>query len=341
VNTHLPWLTPAWLTDVLLTHGHLWQGHVTTVAVTHAFETPPSTLMQLTVTYSADALATPPARLVLKLPKPHKHARGSREARFYTTVAPHMPAVPLVPCFGAGCVPLHGTPYVLLADLSATHAPLDGQPSWAHVEAMVEVMARLHAAWWDHPDLAVVAGQTPEESFAEDFGDNAACYEDLVDRLGEQLTAEHRQLFERFLAEAPALLLRRARAGHALTLCHPENHHGNFLFPSQPSGDVVVIDWHQYRCWMGPRDIVSVIDRCLALDQRHRGRELVRFYHQRLRACGVTSYPWRACWQDYRLAFVDYLGLLLQRSSAPAWVLQHLPPLLHEFDALQCATLFG
>ena len=121
-------VTPAWLTQVLRAHGHLPRGWVTRIEMSRTSETLPSRHAQLVATYSPEAPPTAPAHLFLKLAKPETLPAAARETLFYTTIAPRMPAIPLVPCYGAGTTTAC-TPYLILADVSATHSPWDNESS--------------------------------------------------------------------------------------------------------------------------------------------------------------------------------------------------------------------
>ena len=177
-------LTPAWLTQVLRAHGHLARGRVVHIDNVYTSETLPSRHARFVVTYSAEAPPTAPARLFLKMPRPEALPAAERETLFYATIAPRMPALPLVPCYGAGATET-GTPYLLLADVSATHHPWeDGPPPRTHLEAMAAVLARLHARWWGDPDLGETVGERPEETLEAMFARAGERYAELADRLG-------------------------------------------------------------------------------------------------------------------------------------------------------------
>ncbi len=252
-----------------------------------------------------------------------------------------MTAIPFVPWYGAGSTATD-TPYLLLADVSATHRIWgDGQISKAHVETMVSLLARLHAWWWGRPGLGEILGQRPEAAVGDMFAQADARYTELAGRLGDQLTARHRQILERYLDRAPALFHERVRTGRALTLSHPDNHHANFLFPRQPGGPIYLIDWHVYRCWWGPGDIAALVTRSLPPAQQHLGENLLRGYHARLLEFGVTGYSWEACWRDYRLGVIDALRVILSLRRHPAWAMRNLAAILPEFQRLGCAELLG
>lgn len=283
----------------------------------------------------------PPDRLIFKAPKATKRARGGREVAFYATIAPLLPGVPLVPCYAAVPATATAPPRLLLADVSGTHAPIAGPTaSWPEAEAMVEALARLHAAGWDDPRLPGLVGERPEAAFAAELGDGEGRYAELAEALGDRFAPEHRRAFERFLVAGPALLLGRAATGRHLTLCHPENHTGNLLLPRHPGGEVMILDWHQYRWWWGAKDIAGLIARCRAPEDRAAARDhLLPRYHERLLAHGVAGYRWDDCRRDYRLAVIDSLHFLLQIRHNPDWLARYFPAAMREYRDLACDEL--
>lgn len=296
---------------------------------------------QLVVTYSPEAPPSAPARLFVKRPKPQALAAAEDEARFYRTLAPRMPAIPLVPWYGVGPTAA-GTPCLLLADVSATHRPQgDGPLPGPHLEAMVAVLARVHARWWEDAGLVETIAEDPQATVAAMFAGADARYAELVARLGDHLTADHRRILERYLARAPALFRERVRTGTALTLSHPDNHHANFLFPRRPEGPPYLIDWHVYRRWWGPGDLAALVSRSATPEQQRRGDALVRGYHARLIEHGVTGYPWAACWRDYRLGVIATLRVILSLRRHPTWAIRNLTAIMPEFERRGCAELLA
>lgn len=256
-----------------------------------------------------------------------------------------MPSVSLVPCCGTRYDTETGISYLLLLDVSKTHVTCkQGLLSLSQFESMVSALAHLHTSWWNHTDLMNLIGESPQDSFAADIIDNEQNYAKLLQQLGEQITSEQRWIFERFLSDAPALILKRLQTGKALTLCHPENHCGNFLFPHQLGGSVYIIDWHQYGCWWGTKDLVGLFNRCMATEQLYLTKYLLRFYYECLLQYGIINYSWDECQQDYRLGIIDYLTILLQFH----FVIQDYPLLfkrlfaaiMHEFEIWECRELF-
>src|SRR5919202_3424803 len=188
-------LTPAWLTAVLQAHGHLADGQVRQIHHVRPVDYLHSWHIYFSARYTADVAPTLPQDLFLKLAKPHSLSSARREATFYARIAPHLDAVPLVPCYGTGLL-AGATPYVLLADLSPSHHTLADGVSLAHFEAMVAVLAQLHAACWERHDLLAILEQ-PDDVVAGMCPEPDAQYADLLMHLGDMLTARQRQVLQR------------------------------------------------------------------------------------------------------------------------------------------------
>ena len=332
----MPAIGPGRLAAALRAHGHLPCGDIAAVEVVKSFETPPSTVVKLAVAYSADAPASAPRRLFVKAPKPHKLHRGRREVRFYTEVAPLMPGVPLPRCFGVVEEPASGVPALLLEDLSGTHAGTEWPVPRASMEGMLDALARLHAAWWDHPHLVEAAGADIADDLQAIFARGDHYWSQLAPALHERFSTEACRAYEHWFEAAQPLLLARATGGRDRTLCHPDSHYGNFLLP-RTDGTVYIVDWHGYRTGWGAQDVAMLIARSQPPEQlADGGYDLVRFYHERLLGHGVTGYAWDSCWQDYRLEAIANLFW-----NHLMWIVPKLDVVLQVWTACRCAELFG
>lgn len=145
-------ITTSWLTAILRQDGLLAQGEV--VSFEHrdsgAFNSQTSFL---TLAYSNEAPLDLPMHMVLKL---NQNEEGTDEIRFYQQVAalPDHPPI-IVPCYVAAYDEQSGSSYLLLQDLSETHAPpitrdqqiglVEGVPTPQAIEGVVDSLARLHA----------------------------------------------------------------------------------------------------------------------------------------------------------------------------------------------------
>jgi hypothetical protein len=105
VTTDLPDAAkPDHLTDALRHHGVLSAGRVRDVTTDAPRDTLLSRIVRLKLAYEGPAEKAP-ASLILKMWRPRDgvpEAWVAREVLFYDTVAPAMPAGPLLRCFDAG-----------------------------------------------------------------------------------------------------------------------------------------------------------------------------------------------------------------------------------------------
>jgi hypothetical protein len=159
-------------------------------------------------------------------------------------------------------------------------------------------------------------------------------------RYGAALAPTVRRLVQRYVTDGEALLLARVGRG-PLTLCHPDSHEGNVLFPQDGADTAVLIGWHRYQHWWGPADLAVLVNRCVPGRWLGRRDTLLIHYHTALRRWGVRDYSLSDCRADYRLAVLDLLGQAIASWQSERWIARHLPPILHELDALDGAGLFA
>lgn len=336
-----PELSPSLLTTILKAYGSLSAGSVRAIQLVEWFETPPSHHARLVLCFETGTITTAPPQVLLKAPKPHKRARGLRELRFYREVAPLMPGFPLIPCVGAAVLPPDGLPILLLADLSATHATVSRPAlTWGHIETMAALLASFHAFWWAHPGLAVAADEPPITRLVAERQGIAAGAEEFLIRYGAELSPTIQRVIQHYVTDGETVLLARVAQG-PLTLCHPDSHEGNVLFPREGTGATLLIDWHRYEQWWGPADLAVLVNRCVPNQWLERRDELLSHYHATLVRCGVRGYSLSDCREDYRLGVLDLLSQAIGSRDAAPWIVRHLPSILHELDALDCAGLFA
>jgi hypothetical protein len=123
-------ITAAWLTGILQTQGYLDQGHVTAIQ-THPLDAPGvSTKLCLDIQYSAEAPASAPARLFLKLSQPYMAdilpSAGRKEVQFYNIISGDLARLPVVRCYDAVYDPDSRRYHILLEDLSTSHVAVPG-----------------------------------------------------------------------------------------------------------------------------------------------------------------------------------------------------------------------
>lgn len=255
--------------------------------------------MVLDLGYAPGAAGGLPSRMVLKtmLASPHApREMFETEVAFYRRIRPEL-EIEVPRCFGADFDPDTGQFGLLLEDLSARGARFPDATQVVtpdEVGALLEQLARLHAAFWRSPrfadDLAWVA--TPRRGgmsrIFDDHGldlvadqvDRHPFKQRLIEPLGHSVGELWKALGRSriLLEEAPA------------TLLHGDTHLANtYLLPDGTGG---LLDWQlQVRgCWA--HDVVYLLATGLSVEQRREHAErLLGGYLAALAEAGVVDGP--------------------------------------------------
>lgn len=336
--------TAATLSSWLRRSGSLRNGGITEVHLDLEHKTPISTLHFLTATYTSDAPADLPRRLVVKSPLVQVSGDGP-EVQFYRDVAPGLARPPLVRCLAA-IENSDDTPEtIVLEDLRATHnnPQWPVQPTKNQSEIAIDALAHVHAQYWEAPALGNTIGKpNTEESLGSMVQGVTANLPAFFDEFGDSLTANTRKLYERVFSSSlkPWMRLTEQRG---LTIIHGDAHSWNFLFPRSGSGPAYLIDWQLWHIDVGARDLAFL----LALHwypsrRRELETSLIRRYHEALRAHGVAGYSLDDLWLDYRRCVVRNLTIPIIFWSVgrkpEAWW-HRLECALAAYDDLDCDEL--
>jgi len=336
--------TAATLSHWLRRSGSLPRGDITQVHVNLDHQTPISSLLFLTVEYTADAPTDLPRRIVVKSP----HARSSgdgAEVQFYRDVAPILTSPPLVRCLAVLENSDTNRETIVLEDLRATH----DHPDWPipppvnQSEQAIDALAHLHARYWEAPTLGHSIGKlNTEESLTAMVRGIAAHLSWFFDQLGDSLTPDVSKLYERVFASSlkPWMRLTDPRA---LTLTHGDAHSWNFLFPRSGRGPAYLFDWQLWHVDVGARDLAFLI----ALHWYPRRRReveapLIRRYHEALLAQGVANYSLDDLWLDYRRSVVRNLTfpiIIASRGDKPESWWHRLECAVAAYQDLGCDEL--
>lgn len=337
VITQLDQVTPAWLTEKLRVAGVLLQGEVLQIDST-VTATNTATAMPICPIYSADAPESAPYKLFLKLGK------RKPEVDFYHHILPNMTGIPVIRCYDAQFDDAGGTSHLLMDDMSETHAePPDAlPPPSADVHNIVDILAKLHAQWWEHPrltsDLRPVLDDVPGYILAQ----AREGFPHFVDALGDRLSDKRRTWYERILAGMPLKAWQERVSQHkAVTLVHGDSHWWNFLFP-KVAGEILVIDWAVWHLNLPTTDLAYTFGQLCFRDWRERfEKPLLEHYHQRLLEYGVKNYDWAQCWQNYRLMMVFHtLWPIFHHQWAPNSIWwRNMECCLSAFEDLNCEEL--
>ncbi len=298
--SHPDQVTPEWLTAVLRRRALLPHGSVLGLSKKLG-QSNNADSVRLDVHYSAEAPEHLPRRFFLKL-------TGRRiEVIFYRQIAPDMPVRHLLHCYDAAYNREREIGHLLLEDLSDTHfEPDEALPlPRSYGEACIDILAQLHAHWWEHPRLSSDIAVESEDVMGFVCEQARQALPAFVDFLGERLSARRQELFERLFAAWPlAIRSERLRSGRQVTLVHGDAHIWNFLYPRHSESETVrLIDWAVWHIDVGTNDLAYMMALHWYPDYRAQvERDLLRRYHRALLEGGVTGYDWDQCWQDYRIS---------------------------------------
>ena len=341
---------PDHLTDALRRHGVLSGGRVRDVAMDAPRDTLVSRIVRLKLAYEGPAEKAP-ASLILKIGRPPDGTPQEwvgREVLFYQTVAPATPAGPLLRCFDAARSPQSDSWYVLLEDVTDSHRvvtqwPLP--PAEPQCRAIIGVLARFHAAWWDATRAGVSVGAPIDPATARDIYQRFEGYwANLADRLGDCLSADRRRIYERFFAAPPHFPRMATRKN--LSIVHGDAHVWNVFLPNDDrADDARLFDWDTWRPGLPASDLAYMMALHWYPERRRRfERPLLDYYHARLIAAGVQGYDRAALDHDYRLAALNQLVTPVIQANfgiPPAVWWGHLERIMLAIDDLGCRELLA
>lgn len=361
--------TASWLTAVLRQSGVLQRGAVTSVTeqMTGAFNSHTS---HLVLRYSADAPPGMPARLVLKRNASEAWSveAGVEEVKFYNLIAAlprHPPAI--VPCYAAAYDEASGNSYVLLLDISETHQPpitrdqqisiVEGVPSEAYIDSVVDTLAQTHAYWWEHSLLntatfAVGYWSHTAERFAAYVQRRQTSWAGLIANEGNWFPDELRALYKQLFAALPHYweqqLAPRFQSKSNLTLIHGDSYFSNFLCPKNPgSAPTYLLDWQSPAFDIAGYDLANLCAAVWTSEQRHedqREQKILQRYLAALQAYGVQHYSWQDLVTDYQHGLIFWLLMPVQDGYDGAGKDYWWPKmqcLAAAFKEWQCEELLG
>jgi thiamine kinase-like enzyme len=315
-----------YLANVLRRAGVMRDGRVCNVEVDSSCPQLVSRIIRLRLTY-AGAIGAP-SSLILKIGVPrHRNSEiGRREVEFYTQVAP-VASTGLVPrCFDAVFDSETKEWHLLLEDLTDTHViatawPLP--PSFEQCQLMVHALARIHAQWWDHPRLGISVGKWLDDlAISKLMEQCTGLYKSFADRLGDRLSPQRRELYDRFIEAAPSQLA-RYQGRRNLSIVHGDAHVWNYFMPRDGSDDIRLFDWDAWRIGRAANDLAYMIAAHWYPERRQRmERPLLDHYHAALVTHGVSGYGRSDLHDDYRMS-------VLWQLMTPVWqAALDLPPVI-------------
>jgi hypothetical protein len=195
---------PDHLTDALRRHGVLSTGRVRDVTTDAPRDLLMSRIVRVKLAYDGPAEKAP-ATLILKISKPRDGRTTLRAREKCSSITLWRRRRRLAFCCVASmrCTrrrPKRGTCcWRMWPTAIATERPLP--PTEPQCRMIVGTLARFHAAWWDATKGSVSVVAPPDPAMVRDIYQRIeGLWANLLDRLGDRLSADRRWIYERFLA---------------------------------------------------------------------------------------------------------------------------------------------
>jgi hypothetical protein len=256
--------------------------------------------------------ATGPASVVVKLPSSFEENRAQgvalgmfeAEVRFYNELADQVSSgLPAI--YRAEITPGSAEFVIVMQDLS--DLSLVDQSDGMSVEqasAAVDVLAQVHAVWWDRAqgeDLEWIQSMVgPRIEFVDQILPDLMPV--FASGFGDHLPPGGLDLFELFAGnylKVTSVLAARS----PWTLVHQDFRVENLLFGPPGSGRVIILDWQGIGRGPGAYDLAYLLGGSMDTDlRRDHENDLVTAYHNRLIDLGISDYAFADLWDDYQLS---------------------------------------
>ena len=190
-----------------------------------------------------------------------------------------------------------------LEDLRETHAS-----DWARADAMIDLTADLHAAFWDNYEAFGETGLPWRLENRKNFERHCKAMEKDAKsycRAHKMEAGEFRRALAYLRGEMRKLIEDRLHTGRNITIIHGDLHPGNVLLPKEEGGQAVFVDLEAVRMGLGAEDLAMLLGLHLA-PGKARALPLLERYHRRLSA-SAEGYSFGMLLEEYRIALAEAL----------------------------------
>lgn len=268
-----------------------------------------------------------PASLVVKLPSTSATIKGvairqrfyHNEIYFYDDFSDKLTVN--IPRYYYGGIDDERERYALLMQDMTPAVVGDDIGSCTKEEAVLAVreLPKLHAPWWERPELdsfAWLPVGEPNLPVADARFANEVL-PGVMRNYGDQLSPKVRGIVERYCTNFTETILKMCASPRTLT--HSDYRLTNMLFAGPPGArEITVVDWQRVAIARGPVDVAFFAVLSLTPELRRAWeRELVEQYHDALMAEGVKGYPLEQCWRDYRLCAIGPSRITISFAARP------------------------
>jgi aminoglycoside/choline kinase family phosphotransferase len=301
-------LTPSWFTAALREGGTIADCDAVTSVEAEPIGTGQVGLVALARLQYGDSAADAPSRLVVKLPSPDAGSRGmavamglyEAEVRFYEEIAPRLGLA--IPTMHWGAVDAPAGRFTLVLDDLSDAAEVGNMVAGCGLEQAalaIDQLADFQAPVWGDPDLPARPWLEPTRTDMM-FAAVQPAVDLFMERFADRLQPEHLDLVRRLAPHAAGY---RARVwGPPYVIAHSDYRLDNMLFGRTPDAPAIsVVDWQGARLGPPLLDAAVFLASCVTPeDRRAHGPDLLRSYHDRLVAAGVSGFSYEDCIESYR-----------------------------------------
>lgn len=297
---------------------------------------------RLLVRYAGAFDGAAPASVFVKLPPADEMQKmmvqftgmGRREVAFYTHLAADVPVRCPRPYYAEAND--DGSAYLmLLEDLAAagcSFPALLGGCTLDYARAVVAVLARLHARFWDSPrfnaDLAWV-----DPPMRHEIGPRLV--KQALDQFGDQMPEVFGRMARLYIERTDAIC-DLWEVGEQ-TLCHGDCHIGNHFIDG---GEPGFLDWACVVRCTGVRDVSYFLANSVPAElRRAEEAELLRRYREALEEQGVAAPPFGEMWRRHcRHAAYSWVAAVTTYAMGDKWqaVRHGREATIRANDALEC-----
>ncbi|MGD9651423.1 MAG: phosphotransferase [Candidatus Dadabacteria bacterium] len=258
---HVNEITPEWLTRILREGGSITESRVTAIDVQPVGGSVGflSSVVKTILTYDAVEEGAPKSLVVKIEPESESYRQASdqlhaftREIMFYKSVAPGV-SMRLPRLYGSVIEP---PAYALAMEDLCSLRPGDQVRGISEEEALgiTEEIAKLHARYWNSPELDGFAWMPSENPVWQDYEEK---WPSFTEHFGGLLESNGRAVGEKLLKHVEWLA--GEISSRPKTIVHSDLRADNLLFGSPGSDDwVVIIDWQIAIKSMGAFDVARL-----------------------------------------------------------------------------------
>jgi len=337
-----------------------WLSHILQVTVKN-FHTRKNTafnssIAHLEVEYASDHGL--PQHVLIKINKDHD---GQNEIQFYRFAQDvNLSMIPRI--ISMDYEAESGLSYLLMEDVSSTHElpvkreqllTLNGVPSPAHLDSMIDAIAEFHAAFWEHPLLGTIPVTTEmrwwyrdEDSHKQHVQRRSTEWAKFIELYKDEVPKNWLTLGKSALEVLPRLFEDRIKprlsSRRALTMSQGDCYLTQFLVPHTGEGKSYLIDFQDASINFPTYDLVYMFATFWSREQRAQyEKPLLAHYHSVLQERGV-DYDWDLLQTDYRLCLCymlfDAIWNAVAGSSKEYWK-PKLKCLMNAYQDWECETL--